>query len=44
MYDYHPSDKDQIRRAFLQKGVCQPFNHDFLIKEFGKTMRHFNQE
>jgi hypothetical protein len=42
MFDYHPSDRNQIRRAFLQKGPCQPFNHDFLRKEFGKTMRRFN--
>jgi hypothetical protein len=42
MCDYHPSDRDQIRRAVLQKGPCQPFNHDFLRKEFGKTMRRFN--
>jgi hypothetical protein len=42
MCDYHPSDRDQIRRAFLQKGPCQPFNHDFPRKEFGKTMRRFN--
>jgi hypothetical protein len=32
--DYHPSDKDQIRRAYLQKRACQPFNHDFLRKNF----------
>ena len=42
MCDYHPSDRNQIRRAFLQKGPCQPFNDDFPRKEFGKTMRHFN--
>jgi hypothetical protein len=40
--DYHPSDRDQIRIAFLQKRACQPFNHDFPRKEFGKTMRRFN--
>jgi hypothetical protein len=40
--DYHPSNRDQIRRSFLQKGACQPFNHDFPRKEFGKIMRYFN--
>jgi hypothetical protein len=44
--DYHPSDKNQIRRAFLQKKkkkrAYQPFNHGFLRKEFGKTMCRFN--
>jgi hypothetical protein len=42
MSDYHPSDRDQIQRAYLQKGACQPFDYDFLRKKFGTTMRHFN--
>ena len=42
IYDYHPSDRDQIRRAYLQIGACQPFKHDFPKKEIGKTMRCFN--
>jgi hypothetical protein len=41
-YHINPGDRDQIRRAFLQKGACQPFNHDFPRKELGKTMRCFN--
>jgi hypothetical protein len=41
--DYHPSDKDQIRRTYLQIRACQSFEHDFPKKEIGKTMRHFNQ-
>ncbi|CAL5198782.1 unnamed protein product [Lathyrus oleraceus] len=24
MSDYHPSDRDEIRRYYLQKGPCQP--------------------
>ena len=43
MCDYHPSDKDQIWRAFLQKWACQPFDHDFPRKKFGTTMCRFNQ-
>ena len=41
-YHINPGDRDQIRRTFLQKGACQPFNHDFPWKELGKTMRCFN--
>ncbi|CAH9079626.1 unnamed protein product [Cuscuta europaea] len=26
---YHPNIRDQVRRAYLQKGPCQPFEHDF---------------
>jgi hypothetical protein len=40
--DYHPSDRDQIRRVYLQIGACQPFEHDLPKKEIGKTMRCFN--
>jgi hypothetical protein len=28
-YDYHLSDTDQIRRAYLQNGHCQHINHNF---------------
>jgi hypothetical protein len=42
MSGFHPSDRDQIRKAFIQKRACQLFNHDFPIKEFEKTMRRFN--
>ena len=24
MEDYHPSDREEIRRYYLQKGPCQP--------------------
>ena len=27
--EYHPNDREAIRRAYLQKGPCQPFNHKF---------------
>ena len=27
--DYHPNDRDKIRMTYLQKGPCQPFDHDF---------------
>ena len=31
--DYHPNDRDKIRMAYLQKGPCQPFDHDFPQKK-----------
>jgi myo-inositol catabolism protein IolC len=39
---YHPSDRDNIRIAYLQKRSCQPFDHNFSQTQFGKTWRHFN--
>jgi hypothetical protein len=40
--NYYPSDRDQIRIAYLQKKHCQPFNHDFPQTQFEKTWRRFN--
>ncbi|CAL2267578.1 unnamed protein product [Prunus armeniaca] len=40
--DYNPNIRDEIRRAYLQKGLCQPRNHDFPQKKFGKESRRFN--
>ncbi|BFG20826.1 hypothetical protein CerSpe_071000 [Prunus speciosa] len=40
--DYNPNIRDEIRRAYLQKGPCQPQNHDFPQKKFGKESRRFN--
>ncbi|XP_021799956.1 zinc finger MYM-type protein 1-like, partial [Prunus avium] len=40
--DYNPNIRDEIRRAYLQKGPCQPRNHDFPQKKFGKESRRFN--
>jgi hypothetical protein len=41
-FDYHSSDRDNIRKAYLQKRVCPPFNHNFSQTQFGKTRRCFN--
>ena len=41
--DYNANDRDQIRRAYLQKGLCQPRYHNFLQKSFGQKLRRFNQ-
>ena len=36
--DYSPS----VRRAYLQKGPCQPKKHKFPFKKFGETSQRFN--
>ena len=30
--DYHPNDRDQVRRAYAQRGACQPKEHIFHTK------------
>ncbi|KAF8393116.1 hypothetical protein HHK36_021357 [Tetracentron sinense] len=40
--NYNPNDQDEIRRLYLQKGPCQPRNHDFPYTKFGKQLRRFN--
>ena len=42
--EYHSNIHDEIRRAYLQKGPCQPRKHNFPQRKFGNTMRHFNPE
>ncbi|XP_071715238.1 uncharacterized protein [Rutidosis leptorrhynchoides] len=32
---YHPSQRDEIRRAYLLKGPCPPQNHSFQQREIG---------
>ncbi|KAL4028531.1 hypothetical protein IC575_011728 [Cucumis melo] len=32
----------KVRRAYLQKGPCQPRNHTFSLKKFGSQSRRFN--
>ena len=26
---YHPNDRDEVRKAYIQNGPCQPKSHDF---------------
>ena len=40
--NYHPNERDQIRRHYLQNKDCQPVNHDFPQSQFGKIKRQFN--
>ena len=41
--NYHPNERDQIRRHYLQNKPCQPVDHDFPQSQFSKTKRWFNQ-
>ena len=41
--DYHPNDRDQVRRAYAQKGARQPKKHIFPYKTYGAKDRRFNK-
>ncbi|KAJ9564549.1 hypothetical protein OSB04_000515 [Centaurea solstitialis] len=40
--DYNPNICDEVRRAYLLKGSCQPRSHDFPYSAFGQRSRRFN--
>ncbi|XP_059658418.1 uncharacterized protein LOC132304705 [Cornus florida] len=40
--NYHPDIRDQIRRAYLLKGPCQPKKYHFPYKSYGQCLRRFN--
>ena len=40
--NYHHKEREQIQRAYLQKGPCQPCDHIFPYSEFGQVKRRFN--
>lgn len=40
--EYHPNIRDQVRRAYLQNGPCQPNNHNFKKRKIGSSLRRFN--
>nr|KAJ0219001.1 hypothetical protein LSAT_V11C300155530 [Lactuca sativa] len=40
---YHVNQRDEIRRAYLQKGHFQPLNHKFPPRDFGGKPRRFIQ-
>ena len=40
--DYNCNIQYEVRRAYLQKGPCQPRNHTFPLKKFGSHSRRFN--
>ncbi|EOA33834.1 hypothetical protein CARUB_v10021315mg, partial [Capsella rubella] len=42
--EYHPNERDEVRRKYLIKGPCQPRGHDFPKTPSGNKMRRFNPE
>ena len=40
--NYNVNVWDQIQRAYLQRGPCQPQNHNFPSQKFGEVSRRFN--
>ncbi|XP_052182037.1 uncharacterized protein LOC127794821 [Diospyros lotus] len=41
--DYDVNIRDQVWRAYMQQGPCQPLDHDFPYRPFGQTQtRRFN--
>ncbi|XP_022883163.1 zinc finger MYM-type protein 1-like [Olea europaea var. sylvestris] len=40
--DYSANIRDEVRRAYILKGPCQPQDHDFPKRQFGVTIRRFN--
>ncbi|XP_020422140.1 uncharacterized protein LOC109949841 isoform X3 [Prunus persica] len=41
IWDYHPNVRDQVRRAYLQKGPFQPRNHSFPQRNLSGGPRRF---
>ena len=40
--NYHPNNWDQVRRAYAQRGPCQPKEHIFPYKTYGAKDRRFD--
>ncbi|XP_022895333.1 uncharacterized protein LOC111409524 [Olea europaea var. sylvestris] len=41
---YDPNIRDDVRMAYLEKGPCQPYGHDFPRKSMGNDSRCFRKE
>jgi hypothetical protein len=39
---YHSNDHDAIRRAYILRGLFQPYVHEFPNRKIGDNDRHFN--
>ncbi|XP_019089182.1 PREDICTED: zinc finger MYM-type protein 1-like [Camelina sativa] len=39
---YHPNERDEIRRRYLVRGPCQPYDHPFKKTKMSNAMRRFN--
>ncbi|KAL9669670.1 hypothetical protein QQ045_007217 [Rhodiola kirilowii] len=42
--EYHPNQRDEIRRKYLLRGPCQPRGHSFPQKLIAGSLRRFNVE
>ncbi|ESQ50249.1 hypothetical protein EUTSA_v10002181mg [Eutrema salsugineum] len=40
--DYHPDQRDEVRRKYLTRGPCQPRSHTFKQKSVGNALWRFN--
>ncbi|XP_022893931.1 zinc finger MYM-type protein 1-like [Olea europaea var. sylvestris] len=40
--DYNANIRDEVRRAYMLMGPCQPQDHNFPKRQFGVTIRRFN--
>ena len=39
---FHPSDRDIVRREYCSRDPCQPYKHEFKLTKFGTKNRRFN--
>ncbi|CAO2834329.1 unnamed protein product [Amaranthus hypochondriacus] len=42
MSQFHPSDRDIVRREYCSRELCQPYKHEFKLTKFGTKNRRFN--
>ncbi|KAK1377465.1 zinc finger MYM-type protein 1-like [Heracleum sosnowskyi] len=42
LIDFHPNERDLVRRMYIQRGPCQPVDHVFPKILFGTKERRFN--
>ncbi|KAK1369481.1 hypothetical protein POM88_035573 [Heracleum sosnowskyi] len=42
LIDFHPNERDLVRRIYIQRGPCQPKDYVFPQTLFGKNPRRFN--
>jgi len=41
---YHPNDHDEVRKAYLRRGPCQPRNHAFPQTKMSNYMRRLARQ
>ena len=39
--EYNPNDRDKVRRTYLQRGPCQPHEHNFPQKKIRAALCRF---